>query len=68
MVRKTENPNKKLFRDLMVVVGIKVILLLLILFIVMPPSKRENMRDEYGLSSIKTNTLLSNMIKHVNNF
>lgn len=53
MSDKVKNPNKKLFRDLMVVVTIKVILLLLILFIVMPPSKRENMRDEYGLSYTK---------------
>ncbi len=57
MTNKANTPNKKLFRDLMIVVTIKVILLLLILFIVMPPSKRENMRDEYGLSYI--NSILS---------
>ncbi len=53
MTKKIKNPNKKLFRDLMIVVTIKVILLLMILFIVMPPSKRENMRDEFGLSQGK---------------
>ncbi len=58
MTNKTNNPNKKLFRDLMFVVTIKVILLLLILFIVMPPSKRQNMRDEYGLSYEDSELLL----------
>ncbi len=62
MTNKANNPNKKLFRDLMVVVTVKVVLLLLILFIVMPPSKRENMRDEYGLSYAEPISLLYNIL------
>ncbi len=53
-----KKPERKLFVNLSVVVCLKVIALLLILFLVMPPSKRTKVRDEFGLSShIPTETI-----------
>lgn len=43
-------PERKLFSNLGVIVLIKVIILLMILFFIMPPSKRDKVRDEFGLS------------------
>ncbi len=42
--------TRKLFKDLYVIVAIKVIFILCILFFAMSPAKRPVLRDEYGVS------------------